>query len=646
MAPVSIFKKPGAQKFQLVHRSQRDEGRDPSRDEGVLKRVEKGSEQANNSNNGNKNNKGKAGDAANFGIYYDDTQYDYTQHLRTIGGQDAYGDELDSVLIAAPANDAKSAKKGFMLKQQQEEEHQQAMLKAYESQTAIPLELQGFNPDMDPALRQTLEALEDDAYLEDDPGADELDELDDLNVAQESRNTQDADTINSQWLDGLVSGGVRGSDEIVDFGPDEEEDPAITARKERERAEYERAKAAGEDLTPFHTSDWMERFKQFKLASKQEPQDGAASDDDELPSEVDTNEPSQMSDKSDYRSEGADTVGSLRSGIGAARTRRKLRKAGSDASGYSMSSSSMFRNDGLQSLDAQFDRIEEEYNSEDDDNPDDDDDDDEDFDPTSELNVTSREDFDTILDDFLDNYEVIGGKVKQKLEGETPLEKLNTMRLAMADLAPRGEQLKRHSDAASKRVTSAHRIAEGEEEEDDSALPLPFDVDAKEDRMDAETILSTYTNTENHPKQIRSQDLLGRRRQKKVEHKTPEKHVAFAEKEDVAPVKKVQIVVDPQTGFPMEVVEGEQGDHGQSESEGESYHSDTLATPKKTTIARDRNETKEEKKARKQAAKSGKQSRRVEKKETKEAFAGERKSQQSKSANEKKRVDVEASMRL
>ena len=41
MAPVSIFKKPGAQKFQLVHRSQRDEGRDPSKDEGVLKRVGK-----------------------------------------------------------------------------------------------------------------------------------------------------------------------------------------------------------------------------------------------------------------------------------------------------------------------------------------------------------------------------------------------------------------------------------------------------------------------------------------------------------------------------------------------------------------------------------------------------------------------------
>lgn len=281
--------------------------------------------------------KASAGDAANFGIYFDDTEYDYTQHLRTIGGQDAFGDELDSVLIAAPKpHDAKSAKKGFILKQQQEQEKDKAMLKAYESQTAIPSELQGFNPDMDPALRQTLEALEDEAYLEEDPG--EFDSVDVVDDADEE-----------EWFDDLVGGGMRAQDEFVDFGPDEEEDPAITARKQREREEYETAKANGEDLTPFHTEDWMQKFREFKLANKDKASPPAS---DDLPSDVD-----EFEEMSDYRSEGADTVGSLRSGIGAARTRRKLRKAGSDASGYSMSSSSMFRNDGLQSLDAQFDRV-------------------------------------------------------------------------------------------------------------------------------------------------------------------------------------------------------------------------------------------------------------------------------------------------
>ncbi|TIB86514.1 hypothetical protein E3Q19_03888 [Wallemia mellicola] len=597
MAPVSIFKKPGAQKFQLVHKSQSDKDRDPNDDKGVLKQIDKKTV--------------KPGDAANFGIYYDDREYDYTQHLRTIGGQDAFGQELDSVLITAP--DPKAEKKSFILRQQQEKDAQdEAIKRAYENQASIPLELQGFNPDMDPALRQTLEALDDEAYLE-DLNEEELDEEDDDN----------------EWFDDLLGDGLRGKDEVIDFGPDEEEDPAITARKERERQEYETAKANGEDLSQFHTEDWMQKFREFKLASKDQPSPPAS---DDLPSDED-----EFEEMSDYHSEGADTVGSLRTGIGAARTRRKLRKAGSDASGYSMSSSSMFRNDGLQSLDAQFDRIEEEYNSEEDE--DEEEDEEEGFDPTSDLNVHSREDFDSILDEFLDKYEVVGGRVQQKLEGDTPAEKLQTMRLAMADLAPKGDQIKKYEDAASKRITSAYRIATGEEEDDDSNIPMPFDVDAKEDRMDAQTILTTYTNTENHPTKIRSQDLLSGRKKEKKEG--PVRHVAFAEKEDVAPVRKVQIVVDPKTGFPMEI--GEDGEVDDEESEEEE---EAARRPKKQTVSRNRNESKEEKKARKQAAKTDKQNRKVEKKETKEAFANERKSQISKTANAKQSQDVTASMKL
>ena len=169
---------------------------------------------------------------------------------------------------------------------------------------------------------------------------------------------------------------------------------------------------------------------------------------------------------------------------------------------------------------------------------------------------------------------------------------------------------------------------------------MPFDVDAKEDRMDAQTILTTYTNTENHPTQIRSQDLLSGRKKEKKEG--PVRHVAFAEKEDVAPVRKVQIVVDPKTGFPMEI--GEDGEVEDEESEEEEE--EAARRPKKQTVSRNRNESKEEKKARKQAAKTDKQNRKVEKKETKEAFANERKSQISKTANAKQSQDVTASMKL
>ena len=58
---------------------------------------------------------------------------------------------------------------------------------------------------------------------------------------------------------------------------------------------------------------------------------------------------------SDIRSEGGDTVGKLPtiSVIGG----KKRRKGASDASGYSMSSSSIYRNEGLSLLDERFDEV-------------------------------------------------------------------------------------------------------------------------------------------------------------------------------------------------------------------------------------------------------------------------------------------------
>ena len=55
------------------------------------------------------------------------------------------------------------------------------------------------------------------------------------------------------------------------------------------------------------------------------------------------------------RSEGGDTVGALPKLLVVGGKRR--RKGTSDASGYSMSSSSMFRNEGLTLLDERFDQV-------------------------------------------------------------------------------------------------------------------------------------------------------------------------------------------------------------------------------------------------------------------------------------------------
>ena len=41
------------------------------------------------------------GEAAQYGIYFDDTKYDYMQHLRSVG------EAPDAVLLAAPASKSK-----------------------------------------------------------------------------------------------------------------------------------------------------------------------------------------------------------------------------------------------------------------------------------------------------------------------------------------------------------------------------------------------------------------------------------------------------------------------------------------------------------------------------------------------------------
>ena len=128
----------------------------------------------------------------------------------------------------------------------------------------------------------------------------------------------------------LVGGGERESDEEVDFEfreegveeDDEESDPAASASNDLGHDDEE--------------GGWEARFARFKSEQRAA---GPASEGSDV----------------DFRSEGGDTIGTLPqfSVIGG----KKRRKGSSDASGYSMSSSSMFRNQGLTTLDERFDRV-------------------------------------------------------------------------------------------------------------------------------------------------------------------------------------------------------------------------------------------------------------------------------------------------
>ena len=216
------------------------------------------------------------------------------QHLRPIGVDE---DGVESVLIEAPTPSKAQAKKtkGIELRDLPPEALPSAfeLPRTYESQQAVPESIAGFQPDMDPHLRQVLEALEDDAFVDDE--------------------------LKDDFFGELVGEGERGSDEDVGFEFQED--------------------GVGESSAPSMTEDeheaWEERFAQFKKAQKVTQLQGDSDDE--------------------YGTEEGDTVGGLptMSVIGG----KKRRKGTSDASGYSMSSSSMYRNEALQTLDERFDQV-------------------------------------------------------------------------------------------------------------------------------------------------------------------------------------------------------------------------------------------------------------------------------------------------
>jgi len=215
------------------------------------------------------------------------------QHLRPVGVTE---DGVESVLIEAPLPSKKTSKKNAAFDLPKEALPSTFELpRTYESQQAVPQSISGFQPDMDPHLRQTLEALEDDAFVD--------------------------DGLEDDFFEELVAGGERGENEDFEY---EFREDGLSSELEEE--------------TPKHFdeegSSWEERFAQFK---KQKAAVDHNSDDE-------------------FNSEGGDTVGDLRT-ISVIGAKKRRRKGTSDASGYSMSSSSMSRHEGLKTLDERFDQV-------------------------------------------------------------------------------------------------------------------------------------------------------------------------------------------------------------------------------------------------------------------------------------------------
>ncbi|TRM61551.1 Low temperature viability protein-domain-containing protein [Schizophyllum amplum] len=509
----SIYRQPGAKHFQLVHRSQRDPLiHDPDASQHVLKPFVRENEKKGKSRAdleeiltpAETDQRANVGEASLYGVYYDDTEYDYMQHLRQAGVEE---EGVDTILIEAPNTTKKKIKEkdniGIQLKDLPEGvlASTTELPRNYESQQAIPESLSGFQPDMDPHLRQVLEALEDDAFVDDDLEDDFFGEL----VAKGERDA--AEDLGFEFAE----------DGIDEAAADEDEDGE---------------EVADEEL------GWEERFARFKKAQTH------ADVDDELKS------------TDDFRSEGGDTVGGLPA--------MRRRKGTSDASGYSMSSSSLHRTDTLQTLDSQYDQVMakeygDEYEDEDEDAEEDD------IDEVPDL-ILSRPDFENMMDEFLNDFELLGRKMQPKLEGDTGVEKLDTFRRALGAMREIDMQETPSNDSY-----NDDELSDSEEE--------------KEDKWDCESIL--------------------------------------CETKTAVP----QITIDPKTGLPVVTQPNSQTRH--SKAAPPPFADDTSGSDTETeathrqTIARPKNESKEDKKARKAAVKAERQARRVEKKATKEQFDAE-----------------------
>lgn len=273
------------------------------------------------------------GEAAMYGIYYDDTAYDYMQHMREIG------DSVEGVFIEAPEQKGKGKGKQQSLADALRETPAEELIpkelrasktlikRTYQDQQDVPDALAGFQPDMDPRLREVLEALDDEAYVDDD------------------------DDIFEQ----LAEGGEATAREFEDmFFEEEEEDeneegwesdatakpgshqkPAVVLAAGIVAAAQG---PTGGKAAPVEGEAWMHEFSKFKKAEKRmkKPADDASS-------------------MADTMSFGGSSLGGTMSMSG--RTRRRHKKAGTESSGYSMTSSSLFRTEGLTTLDARFDKV-------------------------------------------------------------------------------------------------------------------------------------------------------------------------------------------------------------------------------------------------------------------------------------------------
>lgn len=276
------------------------------------------------------------------------------QHMRDIGVSS------EAVFVEAPQTSSKQRKKQPKLEDALRSApgpedllprdllpNENLVRRSYQDQQDVPDALAGFQPDMDPRLREVLEALEDEAFVDDDEdlfgaltkGADVLDE-DEFYEQQEE-------------FDVYGDGNGHGEDD-EGWATDDTERPTKKQSKKQSSAPPPPEKSvtfssapapphSSHDAPPEASEDWMSEFSKFKRAQKSSIKKNAAPAS-EIASSI-----GEMS-----------SIGGL-SGIyslGGSKSRRRRKKAATESGSlYSMSSSVLSRTEGQTLLDQRFEKV-------------------------------------------------------------------------------------------------------------------------------------------------------------------------------------------------------------------------------------------------------------------------------------------------
>lgn len=411
------------------------------------------------------------GEAANYGVYFDDTEYDYMQHLRDLDSSAGGGGGGGGDVVFVEAKGSQSKNKGKQKQsledalRQLDVEDRGAKQKSelldddilpsknlrhltYQAQQDVPDAIGGFQPDMDPRLREVLEALEDEAYVDDEDDifqelAGDGRELDKFEF-EEQADFFDGDDDDDGW---------------------ESDDTAKPDREYRDRDDARpptlvpiagaggaQTGEEGSESGEHPNENWLEDFKQFKKDQKTGPQRKAAA-------------AAPAPSNSDLQS-------SLFTTTTNGGRRKKRKGALTSQSGYSMTSSSLVRTEQLSLLDERFEQLEtRHYDPQFDDGGLGDgeslvyDDDDGGASMVSGVSTASsvvgpmRADLDGILDDFLGAYTLHGKKHLRKGGWKNGTEQLDEIRreLGPAHVRERGGARKKHPVGKSAAAAAASK---------------------------------------------------------------------------------------------------------------------------------------------------------------------------------------------